>query len=134
MGPRFGAGAYASVGVESGVLTASPHQLINMLFDGAGVAIRTAGMHMQAGNTARKGEAISHALDIVNNGLLAALDMEGGGELAQRLAALYDYIARRLLSANLDNDRKALDEAGQLLEEIGSAWREIGPRAIRPSA
>ena len=113
MSPRVGAGAYASVGVESTVLTASPHQLINMLFEGARVAIRTAGMHMQAGHTARKGEAISRALDIVNNGLLAAL---------------YEYIARRLLSANLNNDKAALDEAGQLLEEIGSAWREIGPR------
>jgi flagellar protein FliS len=103
--------------------------LINMLFEGAGVAIRTAGIHMQAGHTACKGEAISRALDIVNNGLLAALDVERGGQLAQRLAALYEYIARRLLSANLDNDKAALDEAGQLLEEIGSAWREIGPRA-----
>lgn len=128
MSPRTGAGAYASIGVESNVLAASPHQLINMLFDGAGVAIRTAGMHMQAGRTAAKGEAISRALDIVNNGLLAALDVQRGGELAQRLASLYEYIARRLLSANLHNDKAALDEAGQLLEEIGSAWREIGPR------
>ena len=75
MSPRTGAGAYASVGVESSVLTASPHQLINMLFEGAGVAIRTAGIHMQAGHTACKGEAISRALDIVNNGLLAELDV-----------------------------------------------------------
>lgn len=131
MSPRFGAGAYASVGVESNVLAASPSQLINMLFDGAGVAIRTAGMHMQAGRMAPKGEAISRALDIVNNGLLAALDVERGGELAQRLASLYDYIARRLLSANLNNDRAALDEAGRLLEEIGSAWREIVPQTAR---
>ncbi len=128
MSPRTGAGAYASVGVESIVLAASPHQLINMLFDGAGVAIRTAGAHMQAGRMAAKGEAISRALDIINNGLLAALDVQRGGELAQRLASLYEYIARRLLSANLHNDKAALDEAGQLLEEIGSAWREIGPR------
>jgi flagellar protein FliS len=133
MSPRTGAGAYASVGVESSVLVASPHQLINMLFEGAGVAIRMAGLHMQAGHTARKGEAISRALDIVNNGLLAALDVERGGELAQRLAALYEYIARRLLSANLNNDKAALDEAGQLLEEVGSAWREIGPHAGHPS-
>jgi flagellar protein FliS len=131
MSPRVGAGAYASVGVESNVLTASPYQLIDMLFDGAGVAIRTAAMHMQAGRMARKGEAISRALDIVNNGLLAALDVERGGELAQRLASLYEYIARRLLNANLNNDAAALDEAGQLLEEIGSAWREIGPQTVR---
>lgn len=123
-----GAGAYARVGVESGVLSASPHQLITLLFDGAASAIRTAGMHLQAGRTAEKGQAISKALDIVNNGLLAALDREQGGEIAERLASLYDYIARLLLQANLRNDQASLDEAGRLLADIASAWREIEPR------
>ena len=68
-----GAGAYARVGVESGVMSASPHQLISMLFDGAGTAIRAAALHMREGQVAEKGKAISKALDIVNNGLLAAL-------------------------------------------------------------
>lgn len=122
-----GAGAYARVGVESGVLAASPHQLITMLFDGAASAIRTAGLHMDNQLPARKGEAISKALDIVNNGLLAALDREKGGEVAERLASLYDYIARLLLNANLHNDRASLDEAGRLLEDIASAWRQIEP-------
>lgn len=119
------ASAYASVGVESAVMAASPYQLIGLLFDGAGRAIRVAAVHMQAGRMGPKGEAISRALDIVNNGLLAALDTGSGGEMAERLASLYGYIARRLLAANLHNDKAALDEAGRLLEDIGSAWREI---------
>ncbi|MBL7251700.1 flagellar export chaperone FliS [Alloalcanivorax sp. C16-2] len=122
-----GAGAYARVGVESGVLSASPHQLITMLFDGAASAIRTARLHMENQRPARKGEAISKALDIVNNGLLAALDRDKGGEVAERLAALYDYIARLLLNANLRNDPASLEEAGRLLEDIASAWRQIEP-------
>ncbi|GKW50921.1 flagellar protein FliS [Halomonas sp. NCCP-2165] len=125
-GHAKGAGAYARVGVESGVMAASPHQLIVMLFDGAQAAIRAARLHIQQGNTAGKGQSISKALDIVNNGLAAALDEEKGGEIATRLAGLYDYIARRLLQANLRNDTDALDEAERLLEDIGSAWREIG--------
>lgn len=124
-----GASAYARVGVESGVMSASPHQLIVMLFDGALASMRAARLHMQNDNMAEKGKAISKALDIVNNGLLAALDVERGGEVAERLASLYDYIARRLLAANLRNDPEALDEASRLLEDIGSAWREIGSRA-----
>lgn len=124
-----GASAYARVGVESGVMSASPHQLIVMLFDGALASMRAARLHMQNGNMAEKGKAISKALDIVNNGLLAALDVERGGEVAERLASLYDYIARRLLAANLRNDPETLDEASRLLEDIGSAWREIGSRA-----
>lgn len=122
-----GANSYARVGVESGVMSASPHRLIAMLFDGAQSAIRTARLHMRYDNPAAKGSALSKALDIVNNGLLAALDRERGGEVAEHLASLYDYIARLLLAANLRNDEAALDEAARLLEEIGSAWQEIGP-------
>ncbi|GHA06177.1 flagellar export chaperone FliS [Oceanisphaera arctica] len=124
-----GAGAYARVGIESNVMSASPHQLIMMLFDGAQSGLRTARLHMQNGNIAEKGKAISKVLDIVNNGLVAALDSEQGGELAERLESLYDYTARLLIQANLHNDQQRLDEAASLLESIGSAWREIGERA-----
>ncbi|HEU0277032.1 MAG TPA: flagellar export chaperone FliS [Rhodanobacteraceae bacterium] len=129
MNIRTGASAYADVRVESDVMAASPYQLICLLFDGAGLAIRSALAHMQTGNVARKGEAISKALDIVNNGLLASLDLERGGEMGPKLAALYDYVARRLLAANRDNDQEALLEAGRLLEDLGSAWRDIDPQA-----
>ncbi|WP_198649998.1 flagellar export chaperone FliS [Zobellella maritima] len=124
-----GAGAYARVGIESNVLSASPHQLIMMLFDGAQSGLRTARLHMQNGNVAEKGKAISRVLDIVNNGLQAALDLEKGGELAERLGSLYEYIARLLVQANLHNDEQRLDEASALLDNIGSAWREIGDQA-----
>ncbi|MGM0692365.1 MAG: flagellar export chaperone FliS [Pseudomonadota bacterium] len=126
-----GASAYAKVGVESGVMSASPHQLIVMLFDGALAAIRTARIHLEAGNSAEKGKAISKALDIVNNGLAAALDAERGGEIAERLGSLYDYVTRLLLSANLRNDAESLDQAETLLNDIASAWREIGDQAAR---
>ena len=121
-----GANAYARVGVESGVMSADPHQLIVMLFDGAQAAIRAARIHMQAGHTAEKGKSISKALDIINNGLVAALDQEKGGDIAERLASLYDYISRLLLAANLRNDEDSLNKAERLLEDIASAWREIG--------
>lgn len=127
-GVAYGRGArsYARVGVESSVISASPRQLISMLFDGAQSAIRTARLQMQHNNPAAKGEAISKALDIVNNGLLAALDREKGGDLAGNLAALYDYIATKLLQANLRDDEESLNEAARLLEDLGSAWREMG--------
>ncbi|WP_346797069.1 flagellar export chaperone FliS [Halomonas sp. Bachu 37] len=124
-----GAKAYARVGVESGVMSANPHQLIVMLFDGAQASIRAARIHMQGGNIAEKGKAISKAIDIVNTGLAAALDPEKGGEVAERLGALYAYIARLLLAANLHNDQESLDQAERLLEDIASAWREIGQQS-----
>lgn len=121
-----GAGAYARVGVESGVMSASPHHLIVMLFDGAIASIRTARIHLEAGHMAEKGQAISRAMDIVNNGLAAALDTDQGGEIAERLQSLYDYITRLLLNANLRRDVDSLNQAENLLEEIASAWRDIG--------
>jgi flagellar protein FliS len=74
-----------------------------------------------------KGQAISQAIQLVTDGLRASLDIEAGGELAERLAALYDYIASRLLWANLKNDVAALDECLNLLGEIHSAWSAIAP-------
>lgn len=130
-GHARGAAAYVRVGVESDVMSASPHRLITLLFDGADTAIRAAAIHLRDGNVAEKGKAISKALDIVNKGLLAALDRERGGELAGHMASLYDYIARLLLRANVHNDLTALEEAGQLLADLGGAWREIDPQRDR---
>jgi flagellar protein FliS len=133
---RTGAGAYARVGVESGAMSASPHQLICMLFDGARSTIGMARHHMASGDIGPKGNAISRAIDIVDNGLKAALDAKAAGPegeaLVANLSALYGYIIQRLLQANLRNDAQALDEADGLLENIASAWREIdaGPAHI----
>lgn len=131
MNVRYGARAYARVGIESGVMSASPHKLIVMLFDGAAGFIRAARLHMQAGQVAAKGEAISKAIDVVG-GLSSALDHERGGELAGRLESLYDYISDLLLKANLENSVARLDEAERLLADIASAWREIGGAAAEP--
>lgn len=117
--------AYARVGVETGVMAATPHQLILMLFEGAIMAVGTATHAMREGSIAEKGQAISKAIDIVANGLKVSLDFEAGAELATRLGALYDYICDRLLHANLKNDAAALDEAGHLLKELRDAWAEI---------
>ncbi|MDM0104344.1 flagellar export chaperone FliS [Variovorax sp. J22R24] len=126
---RTGAGAYARVGVETGVMSATPHQLICMLFDGAKMAIGMARHHMAQRDIEAKGNSISRAVNIVENGLKAALDAKAAGpageELAGNLTALYDYIIQRLLFANLRNDARALDEADGLLDNIASAWREI---------
>jgi flagellar protein FliS len=119
------ADAYTKVGIETGVISANPHKLILMLFDGALMAIGSATRHMQENQIAEKGQSISRAIDIIANGLEASLDTKADGELANRLAALYDYMCVRLLHANLKNDRAALDEVAGLLGEIRSAWEEI---------
>jgi flagellar protein FliS len=98
-----------------------------MLFEGARAAIATARLHMERKEIPEKGAAISKAIDIINNGLLASLDTNAGGQLAEQLAALYEYISMRLLWANLKNNLAALDEASNLLGELQSAWVMIPP-------
>ena len=124
------AAAYAKVSVETGVNTADPHKLILMLFEGAMLAVASASLHMKrkggADDVARKGEAISKAINIITNGLKASLDQDAGGELAGKLGALYDYMSARLLYANLHDQPAILDEISHLLAELKGAWEQIG--------
>ena len=122
----FGAKAYQSVALHTSVATADPHRMTLMLYDGAIEAIRLAHAHMGTRRIAAKCEAIGKALRIVEEGLKASVDRGAGGQLAERLIALYDYITMRLLQANLRNDRKALEEASGLLSDLRSAWAQIG--------
>lgn len=131
---KSGASAYAKVGVETGVMAANPHKLIVMLFDGAVIAVRSALVHMQAGNIPEKGKAISKAIQIIENGLRASLDRKAGGQIGDNLDALYDYMQRRLLLANLNNEPEMLQEVERLLNELREAWNAIGAPANAPSA
>ncbi|TYL43545.1 flagellar export chaperone FliS [Dickeya chrysanthemi] len=119
--------AYAQVGVESAVMSASPHQLIVLLFDGTKSALIRARILIEQNDIAGKGNALSKAIDLISNGLKLGLDMENGGELAENLADLYDYMVRRLLHANINNDLQAIMEVEALLENIADAWKQIGP-------
>lgn len=119
--------AYEQVSLSTSIESADPHRLILMLFEGATAALNSAKFCIKDGNIPAKGASISKAIDIITNGLQASLDLKAGGELAERLAALYEYMSSRLLWANLKNDVAVLDEVLALLGEIHDAWRQIGP-------
>ncbi|HEU0204861.1 MAG TPA: flagellar export chaperone FliS [Burkholderiaceae bacterium] len=132
----FGAKAYARVEVESGVAEADPHRLILMLYDGVLSSIRLAEGHMRASRIPEKCAMLSKAVRIVDEGLKASLDMRAGGNLAQQLGALYDYIVMRLLQANLRNQVEPLQEVAKLLENLRNAWLQIAdaPTVSRQAA
>jgi len=125
---KSGASAYAQVGIETGVLAASPHKLTVMLFDGALASITTAVREMTAKNIAAKGKAVTKAVAIVDEGLRAALNKEQGGELAIQLDLLYEYIVRRMLEASGANQVEGLQEAHKLLADLRDAWLQIDPQ------
>ncbi|MCU6502630.1 flagellar export chaperone FliS [Duganella sp. BJB488] len=134
---QTGVHAYAKVGMETGVVAASPHKLIVMLFDGALVALSSALNGMRNGDIGEKGKSISKAIMIIDSGLRAALDKKAGGDIAEGLDALYEYMSARLLTANLNNDPAILEEVQRLLTELRDAWNAIAdtPAAtgIRPT-
>jgi len=116
--------AYARTEVETGVESASPEQLIIMLYEGALKAIYKAKSDMLRNDTGGKGTAISKAIAIIEDGLRGALDLKAG-DIAINLDALYEYMSNRLLVANLKNEQSALDEVAKLLNELKSAWEAL---------
>lgn len=118
---------YQSVGVETGVQAADSHKLVLMLYEGALLALSDAKQHMLRRETADKGRALSKAIMIIDNGLKASLDIKAGGELGERLGALYQYMCDRLLHANLHNRPEIIDEVRQLLTDLRGAWEQINP-------
>ncbi|WP_409075749.1 flagellar export chaperone FliS [Pantoea sp. C3] len=120
-----GTKAYAKIGVESAVMSASQHQLVVMLFDGALSALVRARLFLQDGNIEGKGLSLSKAINIIESGLKQGLDDHSGDELADNLLGLYTYMVRRLLQANLHNDVEAIEEVESLLRNIADAWKEV---------
>ncbi len=122
-------GLYQQVGVETGISGASPHQLVQMLFDGFMEAIAQGRGAMRAGQRATKGQALTRAVRIVEEGLRAGLDLRGGGQLARDLDELYQYLTMRLTLANLRDDERLLDECQRLVQPLREAWMAIAPDA-----
>ncbi|HMC45081.1 MAG TPA: flagellar export chaperone FliS [Caballeronia sp.] len=129
-----GANAYARVGVQTGVMGASPHRLVAMLYQGARQAIAQARMHMQQGNIPARGEAISKAISIIESGLQQSLNRDIGGDIAARLDALYTYMSHRLLEANVRQSEEVLVEIDGLLATLEEAWMAIAPDAAKMAA
>ena len=122
------AGAYHQVGVHTMVSSATPHELVAMLFDGFVLAVNRAKGALRSQDIHGKGKAISHAVRIIDEGLRAALNLKAGGKLAVDLSDLYAYICLRLTQANLHSDEAALDECLALVSPLREAWVAIGPQ------
>ena len=120
------ANQYKQVDVQTAIDAASPHQLIDMLFQGAIDRINQASGFMSHGDMAGKARCVNACIDIVE-GLQASLDHNQGGDIAANLDALYEYMQRRLFRANADNDPQALIEVSDLLRTLREAWLAITP-------
>ena len=119
---------YKTIELKTRVETASPHELIELLLQGARSHIATAQGNIQRQQIKEKGEHIGKALSIIE-GLKSSLNYKKGGEIAVNLQKLYEQIEYILLKANLNNDEDLLAQANMLLAEIHQAWQTINPHA-----
>lgn len=115
---------YSNMDLQSRTEKASPHQLVQMLVDGALVRTRAAIGHMERNETEQKAELIGKTINILD-GLRGSLDMDKGGEISANLDDLYVYMSKQLLQANIDNQPEHLYEVCSLLEDIQAAWNSI---------
>jgi flagellar protein FliS len=126
MGFGYGAGAYQQVRSHGGVESASPHGLITLLMDGAIERLVKARAHMVRGEVAAKGETISKCIEIIG-GLRDGLDPKAEPAMVERLDSLYEYMSRRLLQANMQDDATIIDEVSKLLQQVRDSWVQIAP-------
>lgn len=113
---------------EQMVMTASPAKLIELLLDKAISVIEDAKALIDEKNFKGANEKIIRAQDIVME-LNLSLDVEGGGDIAKNLRALYNYMYRTLVEANIKKDVKKLDEVKTLLSDLLSTWQEAMEKA-----
>ena len=115
---------YNQIRAHAEIEGASQHRLIQILMDGALEKIRIARGLIERRDIPGKIRNIDWALSIID-GLRQSLDLENGGEIAQNLESLYDYMQRRLIVANAENNPQILDEVSSLMREIKSAWDAV---------
>jgi flagellar secretion chaperone FliS len=116
--------SYQSVTAHGNLAEASPYKVVQLMLDAILNRVAEASGHLERGETALKGEKIGKALAIIE-ALLLGLDKERGGEIATNLERLYDYMARTLLRANLENRVDLLKEVSSLLRELKLGWDGI---------
>jgi len=118
------ASTYQRVSIDSVQIT-DKHQIVSMLFDGLVQSIVLARGALARHDVAVKCEETTRALRILQEGLMPGLDKQDGGDLAQNLAALYEYCCNRLILANARNDDALYLEVQRLLEPLAQSWKEM---------
>ena len=109
---------------QQSILTATPGQLVVMLYDGCLRFLHQGAHAMREGNVRESGARLSRAEAIIDE-LLATLDLEQGGVVASRLQGIYVFCSRHLGEARLSRDPEMIDKVSELLSELRDAWAHV---------
>lgn len=115
--------AYRNLAAQTAVSEASPVELIVLVYKRLIDNLRLAQKTMEEGKEAA--EYVSKSLDLIQKGLMAALDHEKGGDIAANLASLYDWAIREILKARLKNNAEMLSGVIEVFRNLEAAWVEI---------
>ncbi|BBP43126.1 flagellar export chaperone FliS [Thiosulfativibrio zosterae] len=115
---------YANTYLETSISEASPHRLIELLYEGAMKNLKLSKIFIEQKNYEKKSEHLNKTLSIVIS-LREGVSLDKGGDVAQNLYALYDYCYRRLVKASIKNDIEILDEVLGYIAELSEAWKQI---------
>ena len=121
-----GAMEYHKMNTRHEIEAASPHRLVQLMMERVLAKIAIARKQIENESVVEKGKHIGDAIGIIC-GLQASLNHKPDADIAGNFDALYDYMTRRLLEANLRNDPEILNEISSLMREIKEAWDAIGP-------
>ncbi|RTR32582.1 flagellar export chaperone FliS [Shewanella atlantica] len=118
--------SYRKVSLDNEIAVASPHRIIQMMFEGALQRLAQSRYAIENGDMATKGVNIGKAIGIIS-GLNSSLNMEAGGEMAGNVSDLYDFMLQRISDANINNDLQAIDDVCSILKTIKEGWDAIPP-------
>lgn len=110
--------------LEHKILSASPLELVCLLYEGGIEALQDAKRHIAAGDVLARGRSISRVQAIIAE-LLSSLNAQVDQDLARRLTLLYDYILRKLEEGHREQNPQPLDEAEQLLRNLHEGWKQL---------
>lgn len=127
------ANAYKTAQVDAAILGATPHELIGRLLSKAIEATEATKAFMLKGDVTAKGQTVKLAIAIISDGLRSSLNMDEGGEIAENLDVLYEYMSQQLLKAHAENNTEMLDEVVTLLKSIKDGWDGIRPEQATQS-
>jgi flagellar protein FliS len=115
---------YGKIKDDTQTMYASPHQLMLMLFDGALEAMSLTIAAIQNKNFELRSKQNTRSITIIN-GMRECLDMDAGGELAENLYSLYEYMAQELFRASFKNDAETVRNIQTMLKDIRGSWEKI---------
>ena len=115
---------YGKIKDDTQTMYASPHQLMLMLFDGALEAMSLTIAAIQNKNFELRSKQNTRSITIIN-GMRECLDMEAGGELADNLYSLYQYMTQELFRASFKNDAETIRNIQTMLKDIRGSWKKI---------